>query len=196
MDLQTGIIPTGGRSMQFIKQIQSFIKRTSGKKATNSSTTHTKTDKISQTNDNVSPYPTINPTDDDYEDLYDESHMMMILKMSNDYAWKILVPKEKFILVNPQELFNYVTANKLMANWSGTGHIEWEALLAYLFINFLKEAELKDLNEIDISPLFYIEMYASGNRKMTAEQVRNLIMPSFKVLKKTSEFIYVWFITA
>ena len=194
MDLQTGIIPTGGKSMQFVKKIQSFLKRNSGEKATNSSTTPTISRKWLQEYDRRNP---ITPADDEnYEDLYDELYMLEVLRRTYNYSYRILLPEKKVILTNPQELFTRISANKLMFNWVTTGHIEWAALLAYIFIQYLKDAELHDWEEVDISPLFNIELEDNANQKLTAEKVRSFIMPSFSVVKENNDSLYVRFLTA
>lgn len=192
MDLQTGTIPTGGKSMQFVKKIQSFFKRNSGEKATRSSPTPTCFRKWLPRYGTVSP---INPGDEaNNEDLYNEAYMLQVLRKTHNYTYKILEPEKNVILTNPQSLFTHVSANRLMLNWVTTGHIEWAALLAYIFIQYLKDAELQDLDEIDISPLFNIELEDNANRKLTAEEVRKFIMPSFKVVSDSQHTMYVRFI--
>ena len=180
--------------MQFVKKIQSFLKRNSGEKATNSSTTPTISRKWLQEYDRRNP---ITPADDEnYEDLYDELYMLEVLRRTYNYSYRILLPEKKVILTNPQELFTRISTNKLMFNWVTTGHIEWAALLAYIFIQYLKDAELHDWEEVDISPLFNIELEDNANQKLTAEKVRSFIMPSFSVVKENNDSLYVRFLTA
>ena len=134
-----------------------------------------------------------NPQAEDKEDPYNEFFPLYILHNSKDYVWEE-VPYKHVILANPQELIGRVNGNNLMALWQGTGHSEWEAILALIFIQSIKKAEKKNLEEVDISVLFNHNLKASNNRQMSAEQVRKHISRSFKVEKETSDLVRVSFI--
>ena len=129
---------------------------------------------------------------EDKNDPYHEFFPLFILQNSKDYAWKE-VPYKHVILTNPKELIGHVSGEDLMARWHGTGHAEWEAILALIFIHSVKEAEKNDLDEIDITDIFSHDFQASNNRKMSAEDVRKHISKSFKVVEETPDLIRVSF---
>lgn len=128
----------------------------------------------------------------DENDPYHESFPLYILQNSKDYGWK-KVPYKHVILTNPKELIGRVSGEGLMAQWHGTGHAEWEAILALIFIQYVREAEKNDLDEIDITDLFSHDLKASNNRKMSADDVRKHISKSFKVVEETQDLIRVSF---
>ena len=130
--------------------------------------------------------PTNSVSDDD---PYNEKFLLTILS-SNDYAM-YNIPHKKVVLCNPQDA--KITGIGLLSIWRGTGHVEWEALLAYLFIQHLKKAENHNLREVEITDMFSYDLNASKNRKMTAEQVNKFLSKNFEVVEETAEEVRVQF---
>ena len=130
---------------------------------------------------------------EDEDDPYRKLYPLRMLHRTKDYAWEE-VPYKKVILTNPQELIGRVNCVNLMSLWCGTGHGEWEAMLALIFIQSIEKAEANDLEEVDISSLFNHNLKASNNRNLPAEDVRQHLSKSFQVVEETPDLIRVRFI--
>ena len=126
------------------------------------------------------------------QDPYDKDSLLFILS-TRDYAWFKRNDEKKVILVNPKTFVNHVNGMALVSLWRGTGHAEWEALLAYLFIKHLEEADEQNLSEVDVSDMFNTDLKASKNREMTAEQVREHLAKHFEVVEELPEEVRVRF---
>ena len=96
--------------------------------------------------------------------------MAGIYLRSNDFGWETDETAKKVILVNPLQCKEKVNFMGLVSAWRGTGHAEWEALLAYWFLTPVIEAIEKDEEEADISNCFNKELQSSKG-KMSKEQV-------------------------
>ena len=59
---------------------------------------------------------------------------------SRDYGWSVSKGFKKVTLVNPKDCKHIITIRGVMNAWKGTGHREWEAILAGWFVQAVKEA--------------------------------------------------------
>lgn len=73
----------------------------------------------------------------------------------------------------------------LASAWSGTCYIEWEFLLAGLFLSAVLYSLEKKSNEADISILFDHDLLARDGRMFTQEQLYAHLIPWFKIIKDT-----------
>lgn len=121
----------------------------------------------------------------------------VILKMalgSNDYGWdERTEPKKRVILTNPEavkdtRLMSYVSAFK------GTGHAEWEFLMAEFMIEAVGEA-LDTGKECDITVLFNTDFLAGArknggySRRFTKDQVYKHIIKCFTIQEESAELL-------
>ena len=109
-----------------------------------------------------------------------------IILLGQDYGWNIK-PFKKVTLVNPKDCENKIDLMGLVAIWRGTGHSEWESLLAYWFIKAVLEALNNGEDEADISMMFDRDFTASNDRIFTQEEVHKHILPWFETVSDTEE---------
>lgn len=111
---------------------------------------------------------------------------------SNDYGWNepVELPKH-YILRDIDAYKEKVTVMGLVSAWRGTGHSEWEFLLAGIFISNLLEAWEAGQKEVDITTLFDRDLLASNNHVFTKEQVKDHIIKIFTVEEEDNENIYL-----
>ena len=111
---------------------------------------------------------------------------LRFLLMSRDYGWNAIDEEhKKVILTNPKDCENKITLMGMMSAWRGTGHTEWEALLAGWFIQAVIDAIDKDEGEADITHLFDRDLIAADNRIFTKEQVKNHLLKWFDIVEET-----------
>lgn len=114
--------------------------------------------------------------------------------MRFDYGWE--KPDEnhkKVILVNPDDCREKINGMGLISIWRGTGHSEWEALLAKWFIEAVKTAIENGEKEADITHMFNRDFLASKNRVFTKEQVYDHLIKWFSIVKDSDEELKVRF---
>lgn len=118
--------------------------------------------------------------------------MVDIALITQDFGWTdaVKLPKQ-YILVDIERYKEKVTVLGLASCWSGTGHAEWEYLLAGMLVGSLLDAWDNDETELDITSLFDRDLLASGDRVFTKEQVTEHIMPSFTKLREDDKNIYL-----
>lgn len=112
--------------------------------------------------------------------------MIGIILWEQDYGWNIK-PFKKVTLVNPKDCENRIDLMGLVAIWRGTGHSEWEFLLAYWFIKAVLEALNNGEDEADISMMFDRDFTASNNRILKQEKVHKHILPYFEKVSNTED---------
>ena len=105
---------------------------------------------------------------------------------SNDYSWTSKNSK-KVILVNVKECKNRVNVLNLCSLWRGTGHSEWEVLLADWFVEAVLEALKSNKSDADITCLFNKDLKASGGRIFSQEDVYYHIIPSFQIVENNED---------
>lgn len=105
---------------------------------------------------------------------------------SGDYGWN-RTPFKKVTLVNVAQCKDRISVFGMASAWRGTGHSEWEYLLAGVFVMIVKEAIETNKDQADISVLFGRELTASGNRVYTRQQVYDHLMDSFNIIHEDSE---------
>ena len=93
----------------------------------------------------------------------------------------------RVVIVNPKDAINLKLMDYANA-LQGTGHSEWEYMLAFLLVNSIREAATVG-NEADISRMFDRSYTASGKKKMTAEQILDHCMKIFTVVEDNSEVL-------
>lgn len=116
-----------------------------------------------------------------------DKYIVNLTLSSNDYGWTDIDEKVKVKLVNPgicAESPDFSTWN-IMGQLKGTGHIEWEAILAEALMkavcNWKKEGARAD-ESADISALF--------NRDLTAKEMffkKENIMKHLECIFKTEK---------
>ena len=120
-------------------------------------------------------------------EIYDyELGALRFLLMSGNFAWETRENEtKKVILVNPKDCEKKITLSSMMAAWRGTGHTEWEAILAGLFVNAVVEALSKDEEAADITNVFNRDYKAVGGRRFTKEQVYDHLIKWFDIVEET-----------
>ena len=89
----------------------------------------------------------------------------------------------RVVIINPKDAINLATALQ------GTGHSEWEYMLAFLLVNSVRKAAAVD-DEADISKMFDRSYTtASGKKKMTADQILDHCMKIFTVVEESPEVL-------
>lgn len=105
---------------------------------------------------------------------------------SGDFGWN-RIPFKKVTLVNVVQCKDRISVFGMASAWRGTGHSEWEYLLAGVFVMIVKEAIENNKEQADISVLFGRELTASGDRVYTREQVYDHLMDSFNIIHEDAE---------
>ncbi len=98
---------------------------------------------------------------------------------TGDYDWQEK-PFKKVILLNVSDC-QRISLTKLLKMWSGTGHVEWEYLLAGWFLMQVDEAVKEGQDEADITILFSRELSASRDRKFSQKKVYDHLIQWFKI---------------
>jgi len=108
---------------------------------------------------------------------------------SKDYGWTDpeVLPK-RFILVDIENYREKVSVRGLASAWRGTGHSEWEFLLAGIFVSELLDAYDAGEHQVDITKMFDRDFLARNDRKFSKEQVREHILPWFEVTEVEDAF--------
>jgi hypothetical protein len=127
---------------------------------------------------------------------YSEKFGMSLLNTalrSNDFGWTPAVPISKqYILTNAEEIRNSdIDLYQLVSLWRGTGHVEWEYIMAGFFLT--KVIEVAAGEEVNISQLFNKDMIASRDRVFTKEQAYEHLIKWFTVVNEDESNIYLSF---
>ncbi len=123
------------------------------------------------------------------KERYKSDSMMIGFTLSTrDYGWEVTQTCPKILLSNTQECISNPSINawNLMSCFRGTGHCEWECILAMFFMEALLEAEEKG-KEADITSLFNRNFMASGNKTFSSAQVARHLERWFETVKCTDE---------
>lgn len=115
-----------------------------------------------------------------------------IFLATKDYGWT--EPDEshkKVILINPLECKEKICLMGMVSAWRGTGHSEWEAILAGWFIQAVLDAIDSNVNEADITHLFNRDFLASKNRVFTQDQVYYHLIKWFDIIEETDQVMKV-----
>ncbi|MFR2534537.1 MAG: hypothetical protein ACLTEH_03335 [Clostridia bacterium] len=113
--------------------------------------------------------------------------LVFVLLRSENYGWSDPKPFKKVTLVNAKDCENKISLMGLVSAWSGTGHSEWEFLLAGLFLCAVLDALENESNEADISMLFDHDLLARDGRMFTQEQIYAHLIPWFEIIKDTDD---------
>lgn len=120
---------------------------------------------------------------------YKKDKIYVDLKLSSgDYGWTEPDRSVKVFLVNPATCAEnpFFSTWNLMSLLYGTGHTEWEALMADVLMQTICKWYKKGANAgepVDISMLFNRDYLASGYRRFTMEQVSNHLNRVFNIEK-------------
>lgn len=112
-------------------------------------------------------------------------HVLPIVLRSGDYYWSERISHKKVILCNPKDC-DKLTIWTVVSAWGGTGHLEWDFLLAGWFINAIQTA-LEAETEADISMLFCRDLFARNDKVYTSEQVYEHLLPSFEIIEENEK---------
>lgn len=124
------------------------------------------------------------PVEHDYLNCFELATNLMF---SNGYGWK-QKPFKKVTLTNVKDCENKISVLSVAASWNGTGHYEWELLLASNFVRPVVEALLNGSDEADISTIFRCELlHASGERVFSQEAIYGHLIPFFEIESETDE---------
>ncbi len=104
---------------------------------------------------------------------------------TGDYDWQEK-PFKKVILLNVSDC-QRISLTKLLKMWSGTGHVEWEYLLAGWFIMQVDEAVKEGQDEADITILFSRELSTSRGRVFTQQAVYNHLIKWFEICDENGQ---------
>ena len=105
---------------------------------------------------------------------------------SKDYGWDPK-PFKRVILTNVSDCKDKISVVGVANSWRGTGHYEWELLLALNFVNKVVEALKNASNEANISEIFGADLHASDGRVFSQKQIYEHIILFFDVLSETAE---------
>ena len=92
---------------------------------------------------------------------------------------------KKVILTNPWDCRNKINLKGMIAKWKGTGHIEWEFILAGLFIHDVVNAIENDDQEADLTFMFNLDFHDKNGNTFTAQQVYDHLIKSFTIVDET-----------
>ncbi len=109
-------------------------------------------------------------------------------KVSGRLLWCCKESKEKskkVILTNPLDCKNKINLKGMIAKWKGTGHIEWEFILAGLFIHDVVNAIENDDQEADLTFMFNLDFHDKNGNTFTAQQVYDHLIKSFTIVDET-----------
>ena len=114
--------------------------------------------------------------------------------ISKDYGWSEPDKNhKKVILTNALDCKGKICFSGMVSAWLGTGHVEWEALLASWFVEAVVKAIEENVNEADITNLFNRDFWAYGNRFFTQDQVYNHLIKWFDVVEEDQEVVKLKF---
>ncbi len=129
--------------------------------------------------------------------IAEDSVIVGITLSSGDYGWEVTQDCPKILLSNTNECIanpNITTWN-LMSVFRETGHVEWECVLAMIFMQALADAE-EHGKEADITDLFNRDLYARGDRKFTSSQIARHMERWFETVKCADGVGYLRFVGA
>lgn len=112
---------------------------------------------------------------------------------NRDYGWEPYVEIKKFILTNPEEA-QKVQYMAWVSAFRGTGHAEWEFLMAAWMINAIRES-LETGDECNISRVFNTEFLASPRnegedyRRLKPEAVYKHIIKYFTIEEESGDVV-------
>ena len=109
---------------------------------------------------------------------------------SGDYGQNIRGFK-KVTLTNVSKCKNTISVLGLVTTWKGTGHVEWEYLLAGWFIISVIETLENQKEEADITCLFDRDLIASNGKVFTKEQIYDHLIDWFDIESETDDEIRV-----
>lgn len=113
-----------------------------------------------------------------------------ILLASGDFGWEIKPFKKTVLLANTDKCANKLTLMGMFAQWHGTGHSEWECLLAVWFIEAVKEA-FKSKECADITILFNRDLTSAAKGTFTHKEIYNHLIKSFEIISEDKDTILV-----
>lgn len=105
---------------------------------------------------------------------------------SNDYGWNIK-PYKQVILVNPKDCENKISVMSMVSAWRGTGHSEWEFLLAKIFVEAVVDAIENNKEEANITNLFNRDFLSSGDHIFSQKEVYDHLIPWFEIVEETDD---------
>ena len=125
---------------------------------------------------------TVEDTSEDTPKEYDYGlHNPVLLTVGGDYGWSPQKPFRKVILTNVEDCRENISVWGCVSAWRGTGHSEWEFILAINFVNSVVKALENGESEADISPIFEHDLLASGGRVFTQKQIWDHIIRFFNI---------------
>ena len=108
---------------------------------------------------------------------------------NGDFGWsRPDTAHKRVILVNPRDC-SRLTVFSLMSAFRGTGHSEWEGLLANWLLNAVREANVKGLAEADVTCLFDRDLLAKDGRTFTKSQIWNHIIRFFDIVEEDEHVV-------
>ena len=108
--------------------------------------------------------------------------------MSKDISFEdINKNPRRVLIVNPKDAVN-LRLMDYAAALQGTGHTEWEYMLAFLLVNSIRSAAAAG-DEADVSEMFDRSYTAKGKKKMTANQILDHCMKIFTVVEDSPEVL-------
>ena len=114
-----------------------------------------------------------------------------LIMWKGDFGCSEVKPMKKVILTNPKDFVKKgLSFMDVVSAWCDTGHAEWEAMLAAVFIADV-DAAIKANTEADITNLFMRDFYASGGRVLTQRQIFDHIIKNFEIQAETPDALYV-----
>lgn len=112
---------------------------------------------------------------------------------SGDYGWSEPTYHKKVFLVNPFDCKERINVMDLAERWKGTGHTEWEYLLAGMFLDAVLDAIEINSQRADITCMFDRDLTASNGRKLTQAQIYELIIKSFDIVEENDDVLKLRF---
>lgn len=113
--------------------------------------------------------------------------LLAFVLLKNPFGWKETPSTKKVILANPESL-KKTRLFDCASSFKGTGHAEWEYILAGWLISAAgKSIETGD--ECDISQLFNTTLLASNDAYFTPKQIYNHLIHFFTIQEETKDVL-------
>ncbi|MDR0978750.1 MAG: hypothetical protein LBL91_02260 [Lachnospiraceae bacterium] len=123
---------------------------------------------------------------------YRDEQIFNSIMRSDDYGYtKPQVGHKKYILTNVEETSQRITLEKLAGYWAGTGHVEWEYLMAFILIQEVLKAYEAGTKEADLTELLGRDFSARFDRTFSKEKVWEHIQSSFEIVREDSKNIFL-----
>lgn len=111
---------------------------------------------------------------------------VLLMIASGDYGWEYRTFK-KVTLTNVEDCKGRLNVTAVQLALNGTGHAEWETLLAVNFVKDVSKALENNSSEADISNIFSCDLLASRGRVFSQKEIYDHLIRFFKIIGETDD---------